>query len=78
MKKVELMYGNGCRYYKDCFNCPFDDCINGMMYESKVTVARALREKAHALYKQGATVKEVMDTLDASQVMAYRYRRSMA
>ena len=69
---------NGCRHHSDCFTCPFDDCIDGILYKEKVTMSRAVRNQAHALYRQGKTAKEVMAELGVSQVTAYRYRRSMA
>lgn len=25
-KNGGLVLGNGCKYYADCLNCPFDDC----------------------------------------------------
>jgi len=78
MKKVELMYGNGCKHHPDCFTCPHDECIEGTIHEDKIALARALRKKAHALYQQGKKPKEVMAELGISQVTAYRYRRSMA
>ena len=27
-KRVYLYGGSGCRHYKDCFTCPFKDCID--------------------------------------------------
>lgn len=73
-----LPYGNGCKHYPDCFSCPFDDCIDGMIYDSKRVLCQTLKQQAHALYKQGRAVREVMEVLGVSQRTAYRYLREMS
>lgn len=26
-KNNKIIYGNGCKFHGDCFDCPFSDCI---------------------------------------------------
>jgi len=73
-----LPYGNGCKHHPDCFSCPFDDCIDGMIYDSKRIMCQKLTAQAHALFKQGKAVREVMNTLGVSQRTAYRYLKEMS
>ena len=69
---------NGCKHHPDCFSCPFDDCMEGVIYNSKRIVCQTLKAQAHALFRQGKAVREVMDTLGVSQRTAYRYLKEMS
>ncbi len=74
----DLPYGNGCKHHKDCFSCPFDDCVEGTIYNSKRVVCRTLKAQAQALRKQGKKVCEIMEMLGVSQRTAYRYLKEMS
>ena len=71
----ELMYGNGCKHYHDCFTCPFDsECIDGMIVESKRAIYGMMREQAQELFKQGKSIQEVLAVVPIGQRTAYRYK----
>jgi predicted transcriptional regulator YheO len=52
--------------------------MEGVIYNSKRIMCQKLTAQAHALFKQGKAVHEVMDTLGVSQRTAYRYLKEMS
>ena len=61
---------NGCRWYGDCFSCPFPDCVLGSgMQASRLAYEMRARELADA----GHSIKDIASILGKSRRTIERY-----
>lgn len=70
MGRHTLHKDSGCEWYKDCFSCPFSDCVyvNDKQKSAYVYMTRA-RELADA----GRSVKDIASILSKSKRTIQRY-----
>ena len=54
---------NGCRFYDNCFTCPFDDCKLGTRYSTDTAKARV---EVLQLCQAGHTLAEIAKTSSKS------------
>ena len=61
------MVESGCKWYEDCFTCPFEDCL---LDNPKPNLNK---EKALELFRQGEDVKGISLRLNRSVRQVRRY-----
>jgi len=65
---MDYYRGNGCKWYHDCFTCPFEDCLLG-----KRLKPNQKKERAVAMWKEGKFVKDIAKEIGRSKRTIQRY-----
>ncbi len=61
---------SGCKHYKDCFACPFPDCIEGKHFNPEKLERQ---QQAKALRHQGLLITEIAGELGKNKRTILRY-----
>ena len=61
---------NGCRFYNNCFTCPYPDCIEGAVEGHSIEVARL---RAIELNDNGRSPKEIAKEIGRCEKTVHRY-----
>lgn len=57
---------SGCKYYDDCFTCPFEDCLSGNR-------TLLIKKRASSLYFDGHRPDDIAEQLNRSKRTILRY-----
>ena len=70
MRKSDIYQSGGCKFYYDCFTCPFPDCLADTI---PTLLTNAKRAEAKELAEQGMAKQDISERLGVSKRQVERY-----